>query len=64
MEKRAISHHSHMSLELIREARDNKVVILCLPPNTTHLLQPLDVSVFAPLKKAWKKILKEYKLET
>jgi len=40
------------------------VVILCLPPNTTHLIQPLDISVFAPIKTAWKAILKQYKLET
>ena len=57
-------HHSHISLELIRRARDNNIVILCLPPNTTHLLQPFDIAVFAPIKKEWKKILKQYKLET
>lgn len=56
-------HHSHISIELIL-ARANHVVLLCLPPNTTHLLQPLDIGVFAPMKKAWKKILKQYKLET
>ena len=57
-------HHSHISLELIREARDKNIVILCLPPNTTHLLQPLDVGVFAPLKSTWRKVLKSYKLST
>ena len=57
-------HHSHISLELIRKARANNVTILCLPPNCTHLLQPFDVGVFGPLKKAWKAILKEYKLQT
>ena len=57
-------HHSHISLELIRRAGDNNIVILCLPPNTTHLLQPFDIAVFAPIKKEWKKILKQYKLET
>ena len=57
-------HHSHISLELIRKARANNVILQCLPPNTTHLLQPLDVGVFAPVKSAWKSILKRYKLET
>ena len=57
-------HHSHISLELIRRAHDNNIVILCLPPNTTHLLQPFDIAIFAPVKKEWKKILKQYKLET
>ena len=52
------------SLELIRTARANNAILQCLPLNTTHLLQPLDVGVFAPLKSAWKSILKRYKLET
>ena len=25
---------------------------VCLPPHITHFLQPLDISVFAPLKRA------------
>ena len=57
-------HYSHISMELINQARANKVVLMCFPPNTTHLLQPLDVGVFAPLKNAWRAILKQYKLET
>ena len=32
--------------------------------HTTHLLQPLDVGVFGPLKHVWSKILKEFKMET
>lgn len=57
-------HHSHISLQLITVARNNNITLLCLPPNTTHLTQPLDVGVFAPMKSAWKSILKTYKLQT
>ena len=57
-------HHSHISFELIELARKNNIHLLCLPPHTTHLLQPLDVGVFGPLKQAWKKILKEHQIET
>ena len=57
-------HHSHVSLELIRTAKEANVKLFCLPPNCTHILQPLDVGVFSPLKKTWQKILKEWKLET
>ena len=56
-------HYSHISIELIKLARSNNVEILCLPPNTTHLLQPLDVGVFAPLKSAWRGILKRYQIQ-
>jgi len=56
-------HYSHISLELIRAARQNNV-LLCLPPNTTHILQPLYVGVFSPLKTSWRKILKLYRLQT
>ena len=38
-------HYSHVSLELIKLARDNNIHLLCLPPNTTHILQPLDVGL-------------------
>jgi hypothetical protein len=32
-----------------------------LPPNSTHLQQPLDVAFFAPLKRIWRNILSEFK---
>ncbi|KAL1268693.1 hypothetical protein QQF64_034056 [Cirrhinus molitorella] len=33
--------------------RENKTEILCLPAHTTHILQPLDIAVFNPLKTAF-----------
>ena len=46
-------HGSHLSPKLIDKFRENSVEILCLPPHTIHVLQPLDKIVFGPLKKAW-----------
>ena len=43
-------HGSHMSLKLIDSAIENNVILYCLPPHTAHFLQPLDISVFKPLK--------------
>ncbi len=57
-------HHSHISLALIELARDNNIHLLCLPPHSTHLLQPLDVEVFGPVKAAWMKLIKEHQIET
>ena len=57
-------HFSHMSISLIKKARLLEVHLFCLPPNMTHILQPLDVGVFGPVKARWRSILKQYKLRT
>lgn len=46
-------HSSHYSLEFIREATLEGVIVFCLPPHTTHVAQPLDVSAFHSLKVYW-----------
>ncbi|XP_028428578.1 uncharacterized protein LOC114552133 [Perca flavescens] len=43
-------HMSHLDPELVRTAQREGVILLCLPPHTSHILQPLDVSFFGPLK--------------
>ncbi|KAJ8909546.1 hypothetical protein NQ315_012740, partial [Exocentrus adspersus] len=45
------NHESHVSLQIIELARENHVKLLTLPPHTSHKLQPLDKSVYGPLKK-------------
>jgi hypothetical protein len=47
-------HESHKSLAFQDLCEENKVVTLCMPPHTSHILQPLDVGCFAPLKRAYK----------
>jgi hypothetical protein len=48
-------HESHFSLELVELARANKIEIVLLPSHTSHVLQPLDKSVFSAFKKGWEK---------
>ena len=57
-------HHSHLSLKLITTAKKHNIWLYCLPPNTTHVFQPLDLGVFGPTKAAWKSIMKTYKVQT
>lgn len=57
-------HYSHMSISLIKKARSLQIHLFCLPPNMTHVLQPFDVGVFAPVKAKWRIILKRYKLQS
>src|SRR5438477_13014602 len=33
----------------------HNIALLCLPPHTTHILQPLDIKLFAPLQTAYQK---------
>lgn len=47
------NHSSHLSLEAIELARENGVILLSLPPHTSHRLQSLDTGFFGPLKKAY-----------
>ena len=46
-------HSSHYTPEVITRAATHGVVLFCIPPNTTHVSQPLDVSFFGPLKHHW-----------
>ncbi|XP_045768675.1 tigger transposable element-derived protein 1-like [Maniola jurtina] len=53
-------HKSHMSLMLSTICEEMKIILYALPPNTTHILQPADVSVFAPVKTYWKATVREF----
>ena len=43
-------HKSHISPDVIQWAKSNKIILFVLPPHTSHLLQPLDVAIYAPFK--------------
>ena len=53
-------HGSHNTAELIELAREHHIILFCLPPHTTHKLQPLDVGVFGPFSRAWLDRCDEY----
>ena len=41
-------HRSHLTAQFINFAVTNSILMVCLPPYTSHLLQPLNVGVFGP----------------
>ena len=53
-------HSTHFQPQLIRMAREKGVIILCLPPHTTHEAQPLDCGVFSPLKMQWRTVCHQF----
>lgn len=45
-------HSSHITANVIAFCMQKAIDLLILPPHCSHILQPLDVGVFAPLKRA------------
>jgi len=46
-------HESHNSIEFQDYCAEHKIITICMPPHSSHLLQPLDVGCFSPLKRAY-----------
>jgi hypothetical protein len=46
-------YESHYSLEFQEYCKENKIIALCMPPYSSHLLQPLDVACFSLLKRSY-----------
>jgi hypothetical protein len=44
-------HDSHCSIEFQDYCKENKVITLCMPSHSSHLLQPLDVVPYSLLKR-------------
>ena len=55
-------HRSHVTEEAINFARENNVELFQLPSHTSHVTQPLDVSVFGVFKQFWEQVLLNYSL--
>ena len=48
-------YDSHITLEFVKYCDEVNIKPYCLPPHSTHLLQPLDVGLFSPLRKVYGK---------
>jgi hypothetical protein len=46
-------HNSHYTLEFMQYAKSVNIHVLCYPSHCTHVLQGLNVVVFASFKKIW-----------
>jgi hypothetical protein len=58
-------HRSHLMARFIAFCIDKSIDLVVLPPHTSHILQPLDISVFSPLKQALlTEIEKLFRLDT
>ena len=54
-------HYSHTrNLEVVNMARENHVVIISLPPHSTHKLQPLDKTFMGALKAYYSEEIRQW----
>jgi len=49
------NHNSHATLKAYNFCKKNNIIMLLLPPHSSHRMQPLDVTFFGPLKGAYHK---------
>lgn len=56
-------HRSHLTQQVSKFCDENGVILIALFPNTTHIMQPADVSVFKPLKAGWTSAVRDWKFE-
>ena len=52
---------SHISMNVLSLCKKYNIDFVLLPPHSTDKCQPLDVSFFRPIKRAWRKIMEKEK---
>ena len=53
-------HGSHINMEFLQYCQLHRILIAVYPPHSTHRLQPLDVSLFAPLAICYSQALEQF----
>ena len=53
-------HASHSNIAVSSFARQNDIILYCFPAHASHVIQPLDLAFFGPMKKIWNSALDEF----
>ena len=54
---------SHFSTMVLKMCEELNISFVCLVASSTHLSQPFDIAFYGPMKRKWRKILKNWKLK-
>lgn len=57
-------HKSHVSPQTTEFCSAKNMILICLPPNSTQVTQPLDVSFFRAFKNHWNQVLVNWRTDT
>ena len=52
-------HGSYVMLEFNQYCLEHLIIVLCMPPHSSHLLQPLDVGCFSVLKQSYRQYVEQ-----
>jgi hypothetical protein len=52
-------HESHVSGDFELYCKKHNIIILCMPAHSFHILQPLNVACFGPLKRVYGKMVEK-----
>ena len=55
-------HSSHYCPNAIHLAARQDIILFTLPPNSTHVSQPLDRTCLGPLKMSWRQVCQNYSM--
>jgi hypothetical protein len=50
-------HGSHLTPKFDEICEKNNIIAICMPPHSSHLLQPLDIGCFAVLKRSYGRLI-------
>lgn len=57
-------YSAHMDIDFSKFCEDHGIILICLMANATHVMQPVDVGINAPLKHYWQREIQKHKLQT
>lgn len=52
---------SHFNPVVLQFCQEYEICFICFPLNSTHIMQSLNVAHFAPLQRAWRAVLQNWK---
>src|ERR1700761_2360396 len=57
-------HDSHINFEFLMKCKEENIIALCYPANSTHIYQGLDVACFSVMKTKWAEACRKHEHET
>jgi hypothetical protein len=52
-------HGSHVAPEFDQYCQEHSIIVLCMPPHSSHLLQPFNAGCFSVLKRLYGRLVQE-----